>query len=89
MVETSEWHTFPLAMWPGRQAIKGTTALPLAQALARHPGLLIDSSDVDAYRRIDPANGRMRALAADTPSGMTSRASSTITNFLTEAVRMD
>lgn len=48
------------------QAIEGTTARPLAQALARHPGLLINSSDVDAYRRIDPANGRMRALAADT-----------------------
>ena len=48
------------------QAVKGTTALPLAQTLARHPGLLIESNDVDAYRRIDPANGRMRALAADT-----------------------
>lgn len=49
-----------------RQVAKGDSARPLAQALAQHPGLLINSDDVDAYRRIDPANGRLRALSADT-----------------------
>lgn len=49
-----------------RQVAKGDAARPLAQALAQHPGLLLNSDDVGAYRRIDPANGRLRALSADT-----------------------
>lgn len=38
----------------------------LKQALDDSEALWLSSADVDAYRRIDPANARLRALSADT-----------------------
>lgn len=46
-------------------AAKGEAA-SLASAIARHSGLALSIDDIEAYRRIDPANARLRALTADT-----------------------
>lgn len=45
---------------------KEGAAQPLADAVAAHTGLVISAADVEAYRKIDPANARLRALMADT-----------------------
>lgn len=46
--------------------VQKTGATALGQVLRGTESLLLAPRDVDAYRRIDPANARLRALLADT-----------------------
>jgi hypothetical protein len=47
-------------------AVESSVSSELVDALKNARQLLLDPVDIDAYRRIDPSNARLRALANDT-----------------------